>query len=613
MLAIATAMVACKDPVTPDDPGTNPGTDPGTNPGTDPGNKVEYYESIKATLAGANMKSAWEEGDAIQVYNVTQDGADVEGKYVLSAGAGTTTGTFVPAEGFKALEKGGKAYFAAYPYDEDVTFAQHNTFSITVPAERTGAAPLFAYAENADNISFSSFLGAVKFTLTGKGNISSLTMDDKDANNILSGNVTINPKSGKVAFKNSSSSKHSISYKFASKLELTDSTSPEIVIEVPAGTLAAGASITLIDMNNAPLAAIDVPALSIEAGKVADAGNLVFKGQSQTVDLSITGTANCYIVPDTGNYKFKCVKGNSSEALSPAKVEVLWETWNIPEAEVTAGSLVSSVGLEDGYVVVSIAEPFHSGNALIAARDANDEIIWSWHLWLPETPVVTVADPEKTFWATEVLDRNVGALIVQPETTGEDPTYAAYGLFFGWGRKDPMTGPFAVAGTEMAEVTRDVLTIAESIANPTEIPTGKSENYWNETEDVWSTLWDKGDGEKTIYDPCPPGYKIPVYNTDYKLWIKRADDDWTFDTNKRWFKFNETGITFPVCGYLSGGHSLTKEGIRALVWSATPGIGSEVAPRGSAGFFDLSRDSGKYYYHSYFKYATGSIRCAVEH
>ena len=616
ILACTALTFACK-PDTPVDPGTDPGKDPGTeDPGEKPGPEeptVEYYNSITATLGGATMKSKWEDGDEIQVYNVTQDGNDVEAKYVLKSGAGSATGTFEPAAGVTALEKGGKGYFAAYPYDEDMTFAQHNTFATSISSERTdAAAPMFAYAEDAASLSFSSFMGAVKFTLSGKGNIGSLTLDDANTNNIMSGNVTINPKSGKVTFKNGSSSKHSISYKFASKLELDNSTSPEIVIEVPAGCLADGGSMTLIDMNNAPLAAIAIPGKTVEAGKVAELGKLEFEGQSQTIDLSAAGTANCYIIPDIGNYKFKAVKGNGKEAVAAATVEVLWETYNEPDGEVAPGSLVGSVALVDGYVEISIAEPFHPDNALLAAKDGDGNILWSWHLWIPETPVEAVSDPEKVFWATDVLDRNLGALIVQPETTGDVATYAAYGLFFQWGRKDPMTGPYGIAGTGMGEEMPATYSVDETIANPTTLATGTDNNSdWNTTHQV--DMWDAGDGAKTIYDPCPPGYKVPVYNTDYKLWIKRADDDWTFDESRHWFKYNDTGITFPACGYLSNSTSLTKEAIRGLVWSATPGLGDEQEPRGSAAFFDLSRDSGKYYYHSYFKYAAGSIRCAVEH
>lgn len=607
MLTCTAFMFAC-NPENPDKPDNPDNPDNPVNPDTP---KVEYYESISATLTGSNVKKTWEDGDAIQVYNVTQDGNDVEAKYVLTGGAGTANGTFAPASGVTALEKGGKGYFAAYPYNEDMTFAQHNTFSTSIAAERDGDAPMFAYSDDAATINFSSFMGAVKFALSGKGNIQSLTIEDANTNNILSGNVTVNPKSGKATFKNNSSSKHSISYKFPSKLELDNSTSSEIIIEVPAGAFATGGSITLIDMNNAPLATIEVPAQTVEAGKTANAGTLAFQGVSQTVDLSVAATANCYIIPDCGNYKFKSVKGNSNEAVNPASVEVLWETYN-NDQEVAAGSLVKSAAFKDGYIEVTIAEPFHPGNALIAAKDGSGVILWSWHLWIPENPVSNVADADKACWSTELMDRNLGAMIVQPETSGDVATTAAYGLFYQWGRKDPMTGPYTVAGEGMKDIVtpdNDQLSTEEAIANPTQITTGKVNN-WNKQQ--IDDLWDKN-GEKTIYDPCPPGYRVPVYNTEFKLWIKRADEDWTFDESKRWFKFNATGIIFPVAGYLSGSKSLSKEGIRALIWSATPGLGDEVEPRGSAAFFDLSRDSGKYYYHSYFKYATGSVRCAVEH
>ena len=364
---------------------------------------------------------------------------------------------------------------------------------------------------------------------------------------------------------------------------------------------------TLTDMNNVAVAVIELPKQKIEAGKISDAGNLTFKAATQTIDISATGTANSYIVPDAGNYKFPLVQGNSTTKVDAASVAVLWETWNNKD-EVAAGSIVKSVAIEDGYAVVEIAEPFHPGNALIAAKASDGTILWTWHLWLPQTPVATVNDPEHHFFATNAMDRNLGALIVCPEIKDGPAPEASYGLFYQWGRKDPFTGPFSVNGTEMADVTEDVLSTAASIANPTMLTTGKSNN-WN--AELLTDLWDM-DGNKTIYDPCPAGYRVPVYNTDFKLWIKRADDDWTFDVEHFWMKFNELGIVFPVCGYLSGGHSLSKEGVRALIWSATPGLGSEEEPRGSAGFFDISRDSGKYYYHSYFKYAAGSVRCVVE-
>jgi len=571
--------------------------------------------SINVTIGSATVKTAWAAGDEIQVYCVTNEGADIEAKYVLSEGAGTKTGKFAPAAGATALTTGGKEYFVAYPYDEDRTFAQHNSFTITVPADQTAPMPLFGHSADPANIEVSSFMGAVKFTLTGKANLSGLALEDANTNSILSGNVTYNASNGKVSIKNSSSSKYAINYAFASKLELNNSTSDPIIVEVPAGTLSTGGSIVLYDMNSNAVASIDFPAQTIAAGAVADLGNLSFKAAVQVVDLSLAGTANCYIVPDTGSYKFKAVKGNdANQTVDAASVEVFWETTCDPaEEEIASGCIVTGATLEDGYVVVTIADPYKPGNALIAAKDAEGNIIWSWHLWLPETTIANVEDPDNYFWKTAIMDRNLGALTVVDTTAAV--SIKAYGLSFQWGRKDPLVGlHFATAGNGI-QSAEGAQTLDYWIAHPNEISSGTNNNWLPETV---TDLWEKEDGEKNIYDPCPVGYKVPHYDSEMPL-FKTAnkggtDDDWRFDIENGWFYNKTVKAIFPTGGYLDGGAAkLTKEFIRTCIWSANPGDGSEVDPRGSASFVDVSRDSGKYYYRSYFKYAGGTVRCAVEH
>ena len=92
-------------------------------------------------------------------------------------------------------------------------------------------------------------------------------------------------------------------------------------------------------------------------------------------DLGRKGTANCYIVKEAGEYKFKAVKGNGDEAVAAATAELLWETWNNVE-EVTANSVIATVGFEDGYVTFTTPETLKPGNAVIAAKDAAGVILW---------------------------------------------------------------------------------------------------------------------------------------------------------------------------------------------------------------------------------------------
>ncbi len=599
---VALAVFAC------DKPEVNP--DPKPGPDDDQKEQTGGYDSISIVLKASNVKTAWADGDALQVYCVTADGADVEAKYVLSAGVGSATGTFVPATGVTAVPKGGKDYFAAYPYDEDRTFAQHNTFTVVVPADQTAATPLFAAASDATTLELASFMGAIKFTLTGDAELKNIALEDNNSNSILSGNVTYNAKTGKATFKNASATKHEISLVLPEKL-IVDGTTAPLVIEVPAGTLADGGKLTLFDMNDNAAAVIDIPAQTIAAGTVNDLGNLSFEAVSQTVDLGVAGTANSYIIPAAGTYKFKAVKGNSNEAVEAASVEIFWETREDTLA-IEAGTIIKSVALEEGYVVVETAKPLVPGNALIAAKNADGDILWTWHLWLPETTVNTIPDPDGAFWATEVMDRNLGAMV--PTDTTAKALEKSFGLYYQWSRMTPLVGPFTVAGTETTGMEKLSQDMDYWISHPAEITEGDegSNNYLKEPLDYWGGE-EGGDGSKTMYDPCPVGYKVPVYDNTYGMWIKRDDTTWGFDQENMWFYFKATGITFPLDGYLSASKNQSKYGIRALIWSATPGIGDEHDVRGSAGFFDLSRDSGKYYYHSYFRYAAGNIRCAKEH
>jgi hypothetical protein len=320
-------------------------------------------------------------------------------------------------------------------------------------------------------------------------------------------------------------------------------------------------------------------------------------------DLGEKGTANSYIITESGDYKFKAVKGNSTASVGTIdSVELLWETNNTATAP-DANSIIAQIGVEDNYITFSTPATLVPGNALIAAKDAEGTILWSWHIWIPKTAIKTA---DAGFGGAKALmDRNLGALIAAP-TTEKDIT--SEGLYYQWGRKDPLLGKKITAVPESAT--------KQSIdATPTDVETAiktPTVFYYNEGKD-WlttpdATLWDN-EGAKTQYDPCPPGYKVPAYDASLNMWKKLEDADfpasWTYDESAAYVKFTAGTITFPLCGYANGGgQSISGYGKRSLVWSST----AKSETHGSGMFIR----ENKYYSDGNHKACGASVRCIAE-
>lgn len=293
-------------------------------------------------------------------------------------------------------------------------------------------------------------------------------------------------------------------------------------------------------------------------------------GAASEVNLGKTGTANSYIVTAPGKYKFPAVKGNSDASVgAAASAEVLWETWN-NDAEVAANSIIASASVSSGYVFFETPAEVHAGNAVIAVKDAAGTILWSWHIWVPKTAIET-----NTYgiFSTELMDRNLGALVAAEAGT-EAVAIESYGLTYQWGRKDPFVNASSLTGSANATVAGTALSVAagkisleESIQNPTLM--GHEDNGdWNATAD--NTLWNNG--EKTIYDPCPVGYRVPARDKTQPLFSGSytSATGWGASATAYWITIGEPKAVFPVAGYRDdyGVGSVAKTGKRAAYWTA---------------------------------------------
>ncbi|MBE6250648.1 MAG: hypothetical protein E7111_03235 [Bacteroidales bacterium] len=328
-------------------------------------------------------------------------------------------------------------------------------------------------------------------------------------------------------------------------------------------------------------------------------------------NLSVDGTANCYIVDRKGTYSYYATEGNSDVPMRDiASVSVLWESFGTSIAPLV-GDLIKSVSYADDYITFQTADTFKEGNAVVAAKDDAGNILWSWHIWLTDQPL------GQTYYnnAGTMMDRNLGATSATPGEVG------ALGLLYQWGRKDPFLGSSSISSETTAKSTISWPspvssnsgngTIEYATAHPTTSIKRNDVNYdWYYTGSS-STDNSRWQSSKTIYDPCPAGWRVPDGGDD-GVWSKAGFDDTTYDSINEGISFSisSPSITwYPASGCrssLDGG--LVNVGDSGYYWSASPNSDSSYYA------FRLSfSSSGGVYPSSYNYRASGfAVRCARE-
>lgn len=322
------------------------------------------------------------------------------------------------------------------------------------------------------------------------------------------------------------------------------------------------------------------------------------------------------VVPANAGKAFKiaAVQGNSATSVGAIEsAEVFWETYSV-NSDPSVGSVVASVDFDADYVYFKMPASMHTGNAVIAVRNSANRILWSWHIWVPGTTIDT--DTYGDVAGCTLMDRNLGALVAAPNDA--QAPIESFGLLYQWGRKDPFLGgkkyetyPSKTPVTRNAPALHDgKYSMVESIQNPNYYAyvNGDSDSDWNSTSSA--TLWNAAGDVKTQNDPCPYGYRVPLFNESKAMWIK-TDTDWTFnkDNTNYWFTFSTSGAIFPYTGYYDcWGGSLSEVTNRAIIWSANE---SAVGPSYGA-CMEARRDKTTIFYSiKNAKAKAGSVRCCV--
>lgn len=384
---------------------------------------------------------------------------------------------------------------------------------------------------------------------------------------------------------------------------------------------------------------------------------------NQTGSSTVQNTANCYVVSAPGYYCFPLVYGNAikngttntsaytsnktgsnilktfinhtgdpitspyikNNNCQPSKAELVWQD---------APGLVTDIKYEDtgnGRIAFKVDKnTIRQGNAVIAIKDANGTVLWSWHIWVTDENIgqtievtnhqgkkyklmsvnlgwcegrtETYAERMKYWIRFQSIDpdgiMHQRRLIIQPSasiTTGGNHPY------YQWGRKDPFPPSNGLANTNKIWYDKDGNAHTES-PQTENLSTGIAciKNYILKPDvmhsqysgdNTYANLWSADNNVytandenviKTIYDPSPVGFKLPPSNAftgftttgEYVSTLSQINGEWD-SSLKGWNFYTDSSknktIFFPASGYRNysnGGAS--RVGSDGYCWSAVP-------------------------------------------
>ena len=318
----------------------------------------------------------------------------------------------------------------------------------------------------------------------------------------------------------------------------------------------------------------------------------------------------------------------SEPKYAPSEAELIWQDWQ---------GLISSVKYNSNTQMIEfeIGDGIHQGNAIIAIKDANNVVLWSWHIWVTDRDISATVpikcndetsniykfmqvplgwcDPSSgasprqiTVSLTQDNSAKLATAVVNQAgaaaTSGNAPYYQ-------WGRKDPLCASVGTANTTTFKTLYDISnstvsysaidygSVGNSIKNPGAFINGSSSTYdWNSPTcyDTWNAVrgntapssdtdrYNHNKVVKSVYDPCPYGFKMPEtmaftgFTSNGANKTSNNYNNGLWDTNGWKFYtngYNEGETDFWIAGgYRSwNSGSLDYVGSGGPYWSAGPG------------------------------------------
>lgn len=372
-------------------------------------------------------------------------------------------------------------------------------------------------------------------------------------------------------------------------------------------------------------------------------------------------TANCYVVSAPGYYSFPLVYGNAlknrstnesayktgntgsnilsnfinhtgagisdpyianNNGCTPAKAELVWQDVMdlVTDIKYNAGSNGGNISFKvDRFSI-------QQGNAVIAIKDASNNVLWSWHIWVTDENIDNVIEvtnyqnvkynimPVNLGWCdddvTTYAERSCKVRFTAGDASKEvtirqvsaSITIRGNHPYYQWGRKDPLRPSNGLANTNKTWYDKNgtssqsnpatenfsagVTCIMNYILKPDVMQNQVSgDNAYANLWSVDNTVYTANDNPvvKTVYDPSPVGFKLPPGNVFTGFTTtggststsSEINGTWSSSSLKGWNFYTDSSksktIFFPASGYRYRYNGMVSNvSSDGFYWSAVP-------------------------------------------
>ena len=372
-------------------------------------------------------------------------------------------------------------------------------------------------------------------------------------------------------------------------------------------------------------------------------------------------TANCYVVSAPGYYSFPLVYGNAlknrstnesayktgntgsnilsnfinhtgagisdpyianNNGCTPAKAELVWQ-----DVMDLVTDIKDNAGSNGGNISFKVDRfSIQQGNAVIAIKDASNNVLWSWHIWVTDENIDNVIEvtnyqnvkynimPVNLGWCdddvTTYAERSCKVRFTAGDASKEvtirqvsaSITIRGNHPYYQWGRKDPLRPSNGLANTNKTWYDKNgtssqsnpatenfsagVTCIMNYILKPDVMQNQVSgDNAYANLWSVDNTVYTANDNPvvKTVYDPSPVGFKLPPGNVFTGFTTtggststsSEINGTWSSSSLKGWNFYTDSSksktIFFPASGYRYRSNGMVSNvSSDGFYWSAVP-------------------------------------------